>query len=594
MVAVAVGLLTFVGAAVAATPAAAEVSDGTLSILVNRDEDGDGTYDSETDPPQPGIEVAVTDAAGASVRGITDGDGQFVLTGSDRLTGGRYLVTAAVPPSLSELVPVAGSETYAPFSTAVDLRTGNQALRLGVAAAPANAAASAPGPMSAPPPAATTRTPRFAVGDHVWQDLDRSGRQDAGEPPAAGISVQLLSADGAVLDSTVSSGDGRFVFDDLRPGRYAVRFAGVPQDFRLTLAGAGNDQNADSDPDYTGTTPPFTLDVGEPDVRPSTAADGVGAAYLHAGIDAGITPLRYAVGDRVWLDANSDGAQQPDEPPAAADVALLLGDEVVATTTTDPQGRYRFANLTSGRYRLRFTPGEHRRFTARHTSPDAGLDSDSDPDPRTGITEVIVLEPGAVDLVPAGEPGAVDADLANVTVSAGLVGAYAVGDTVWHDQNGNGVLDAGDGGLGEVRVELLDEQSRTLDRTGTDETGRFGFADLAAGAYRLRFTPPAGRDLVFTRPLSGGNTAVDSDADADGITAVVRLGDENPADTTVDAGLTATVNAGPPGTPTPTQVPADTVLSSTGGVAMALPIAGLALVLSGLSCLLAARRPNPF
>ena len=39
-------------------------------------------------------------------------------------------------------------------------------------------------------------------------------------------------------------------------------------------------------------------------------------------------------------------------------------------------------------------------------------------------------------------------------------------------------------------------------------------------------------------------------------------------------------------------MPVDTQLSTTGGVAVSIPIAGLALVVSGLSCLLAARRPT--
>jgi hypothetical protein len=71
----------------------------------------------------------------------------------------------------------------------------------------------------------------------------------------------------------------------------------------------------------------------------------------------------------------------------------------------------------------------------------------------------------------------------------------------------------------------------------------------------------------------------------------VRLGEDNPADTTVDAGLTSRANltASPvPGDVTP--VPVDSQLSTTGGVAVSIPIAGLALVASGLSCLFAARR----
>ena len=359
----------------------------------------------------------------------------------------------------------------------------------------------------------------------VWRDLDRSGRQDQGEPPAAGVSVQLLTVDGDVVESTVSSASGRFGFDDLPGGTYAVRFAGVPSGFRLTPAGSGEDPSADSDPDYTGATPPFTLGVGEPHVREATAADGVSAAYVHSGIDAGIIPLRYAIGDRVWLDVNADGAQQPDEPPAAAAVSLLRKDRVVASTTTDAEGFYRFTGLEEGEYRVRFELGEHRRFTARNATSDPVQDSDADP--RTGVTSVITVGPGAPELVPAADLGVTDADLVNATVSAGLVGAYAVGDTVWRDDNGNGVLDAGEEGFPGIQVQLLDEGRRGLHRRSPPSDGRFAFGGLAAGTYRLRFVQPRG-DLVFTCRRTGSNTAVDSDADPGGLTAPVVLGDDKP------------------------------------------------------------------
>ena len=149
---------------------------------------------------------------------------------------------------------------------------------------------------------------------------------------------------------------------------------------------------------------------------------------------------------------------------------------------------------------MRFELGKHRRFTARNATSDPTQDSDADP--RTGVTAVITVGPGAPELVPAADLGVTEADLVNATVSAGLVGAYAVGDTVWRDDNGNGVLDAGEEGFPDIQVQLLDEGRRVLQQAVTTSDGRFAFGDLAAGTYRLRFVQPGG-DLVFTCSADG-------------------------------------------------------------------------------------------
>jgi hypothetical protein len=97
--------------------------------------------------------------------------------------------------------------------------------------------------------------------------------------------------------------------------------------------------------------------------------------------------------------------------------------------------------------------------------------------------------------------------------------------------------------------------------------------------------------LRFTSQGIGPNTAVDSDADPTGLTPVVVLGDDNPADTTIDAGLTTPANfsAAPgPGAASPT--PVDTELSSTGGVPAPLPLVGLMAILSGVACLVAGQQ----
>jgi protocatechuate 3,4-dioxygenase beta subunit len=580
------GLITLAGMAVLPLTASAETNDGTLTVIVDRDVDRNGSYSSEIDQPQRDIEIVVTDAAGKSVQGVTGSDGRFVLRATPKLTGGRYFVVAKIPASLGGLTPVSESSTFQPLSTTVDLTSENQTVRVGVAVGRTGTEPPQSQPTTVSRGSDRPELARFAVGDLVWRDDNRSGVQDPSESGASGISVQLLNADGEVVASTVSGPTGHYQFDNLPAGTYSVRFAGIPADFRLTPTGVGDQRGVDSDPDYSGAIPPFTLGVGEPNIRPATAADEVAAAYINTTIDAGITPLRYAVGDRVWFDLNTDGIQQPDEPAGSATVSLLTdAGNVVATTTTDATGHYEFANLRAGRYRLQFAGlPPHRTFTARDAGNDGTLDSD--PDPATGRTAVFDLAQGAPNLIPVTSADAGSTDFENQTMSAGLVCAYSVGDKVWRDNDGDGVLDAGDSGLRGVTVELLGNDSQVLARTVSTENGRYDFDHLAAGNYRVRFTKPDG--LVFTSRDAGENPAVDSDADQAGMTSMFALGNENPADTSIDAGLTTPANyRGVAGAHRP---PVDAALSSTGGVALPIPIVGAVLALAGLTCLVVSRR----
>ena len=104
------GLITWAVVVALPVPAAAETTDGTLTVIVNRDVDGNGNYDGTIDQPQPGIEIAVTDASGFRVKGVTERDGTFVLDATSKLEGGRYFVVAEIPTALSDLTPVPESK----------------------------------------------------------------------------------------------------------------------------------------------------------------------------------------------------------------------------------------------------------------------------------------------------------------------------------------------------------------------------------------------------------------------------------------------------------------------------------------------------
>ena len=592
---VALTALAALGAATHPIPAAADATDGTLTVIVERDLDGNGSYDKDADTPQPGIEITVTDAGGKTVDGVTDSDGRYELKATDELTGGRYFVVAEIPESLGDLTPVPESDSFAPLSTTVDVTSEDQVVRMGVAPAsepePEPEESPEPEPTAVPANGERTTAPRFAVGDLVFRDVNRSGVHDADEPAVARISVQLLDADGDVVDSTVTSAAGRYSFDNLAAGTYSVRFAGIPEGSRLAPNGTGNDPATDSNPDYTGATPLFTLGVNERNVRDATSADHVNAAYINPTIDAGITPLQFAVMDQVWLDVNGDGVQQVTEPGAGATVSLLSADGAVLATTraTDAEGKYAFTDLEPGRYRIRVDGlPSNRAFTVRGAGSDRTMDSDVDP--ATGLTPVFSLTQGDPNLVPATDVGIAGVDYVNQSISAGLVGSYSIGDTVWRDVDGDGVLNPGDVGINGVTVQLLSLDGQVIKSAVTSRSGRFTFSGLPAGSYQVKFTGlPAG--LRFTAPALGGNPAVDSNVGADGVTPVVTVGDDNPADTTIDAGVTTPADfSAAPAAAGGSVTPADTSLSNTGGVEPVIPISGVIMVLSGAGCLLIERR----
>ena len=121
-----------------------------------------------------------------------------------------------------------------------------------------------------------------------------------------------------------------------------------------------------------------------------------------------------ALGDTVFIDANGNGQQDAGEDGVAG-VGVSLIDStgaVVATTETAGNGTYLFDNLDAGDYQVAFESVDGFDFTAANIGDDG---SDSDADQTTGVTGVINLEIGEVDL----------------TVDAGIVaqnGAPSAGD----------------------------------------------------------------------------------------------------------------------------------------------------------------------
>ena len=219
------------------------------------------------------------------------------------------------------------------------------------------------------------------IAGRAWMDENVSGSMDAQEPALDGVVAQLLSGDGTVLAQTQTSGDGRYAFERLRSGSYAIRFALSDGVLFTDFTGNPGDSCVPVLQGSTGETNAFALAMGE------------ARADMNVG---GILPGK--IGDTVWLDKDGNGLQDYKEP-LIPDVSLTLlyvaADGTMtetATVSSDKYGYYAFDALRPGTYVLRLNAQDGDVLTSRFGAPLGEIDSDINPD--TGMSDPIALKSG--------------------------------------------------------------------------------------------------------------------------------------------------------------------------------------------------------
>ena len=243
-----------------------------------------------------------------------------------------------------------------------------------------------------------------------------------------------------------------------------------------------------------------------------------------------LDPAPIEIGNRVWLDSDSDGVQDPGETPIAG-VTVTLHDSSgtqIGTAVTDANGNYIFSSDPNGT------------STASHIYNISGLTfNTADFEIRLDTTQAAVaalfLTPANVNSGPNSDirdsDGILNGSNAVITFSTGGPGennhtydfgfnstpAVSIGSYVWVDTNEDGLQDATESGVAGATVELLvDSGSGTFipatnvggsavlsQTTATD--GLYNFVGLPAGDYRVRVTPPVGLSPSPTQ------TATDND-----------------------------------------------------------------------------------
>jgi serine-aspartate repeat-containing protein C/D/E len=327
----------------------------------------------------------------------------------------------------------------------------------------------------------------ISIGDFVWSDANDNGLQDAGETGLEGVSVVLRLGNNNVYKNTSTNANGNYNFSNLPRGSYLLEFK-LLDGYSSARKQAG-DVNADSDINTNGITDLLTL---------TSASNAVDAGFAKNG----------SIGNRIWVDLNSNGIQDNGEPGLNG-ATLKLYDEndnfITETSSSSTQGGiegiYNFFNVRPGNYYVQIV-GPVGYVITRFNIGGAAVNSDLQMDGFTGVFTVL--------------PDEMKED-----IDAGFYLPACIGDRVWLDENQNGIQDEGEQGIEGIEVILLRSNGQPLDTVVSDADGKYLFTGLTQGLFSLKFNfenPPYKSTI-----RDEGEDNLDSDIDSLGNTALISL-----------------------------------------------------------------------
>ena len=387
---------------------------GLVSGTVFLDRDRDGTR-TPGEPAIPGVIVTIRDGTGTVVGTATTGpDGSYSFPG---LPAGDYTITETQPTGYGDtptgpFMPNTRPVTLPPGVSVVNQNFGDT---LGT------------------------------VSGTVYADVNNNGTQNPSEPGIPGVVLTLIDGTGTPVATATTDANGNYSFTDLPAGSYTI--------VETQPAGYANGATTAGPTGGTATsgTRITTVPLAPGGVAPSNVFGEVGTG---------------SVTGTVFTDINKDGTPQPGEPGIPGVVVQLTGPDgtVIATTTTGPDGNYRFDNLTPGTY-------------------------------------------GVVELQPAGLGSTANTggDTRSVTVANGQSAAVipfpdtlgSIAGTVYSDIDLSGTLSPNDSLLNGITLQLLDAAGNVVATTTTDLNGRYRFDNLRAGNYTVvEVQPPLPTSLT--------------------------------------------------------------------------------------------------
>ena len=423
------------------------IADNSLSGTVYRDDSRNGDQDG-TEPGYSGVTVQLLDASGNVVATTTtDANGTYSFS---KLPDGTYSVKVVKDGELADT-----EQTEDPDATKDN--------------------ASEPVTLGEDNPTKDHidfgYVPDYSIHGLVYRDGDRNETHGATEKGYANQTVELRDKDGKVVATTTTDANGAYSFSKLPAGDYTVK---VVKDGALT------DLDQTEDPDSTKDSASGVISLSN-DHRTRT---DVNFGYI----------ANNSINGTIYRDSDRDGRKGDTEGRYSGVTVQLLdaSGNVVATTTTDKDGKYSFEHLPDGTYSV----------TVVKDGALADADQTGDPDNK---------------LDNASQPITLDED--NPTkgdVDFGYVPNNTITGTVYRDDNRDKTIDGDEPGLERVSVQLLDEHGDVVQTLDTAADGTYAFQHLPDGTYTVK--------VVRSSAIKDYDQTEDPDATVDDTSAVYTMG----------------------------------------------------------------------
>ena len=435
------------------------VNNNSLSGTVYRDDSRNEKQDG-TEPGYSGVTVQLLDKDGAVVgTTTTDKDGKYSF---EHLPDGTYSVTVVKDGELTDTEqtedPDATKDGASEPVTLGEDNPSKDGINFGY-------------------------VPDYSIHGLVYRDGDRSESHGTGEKGYANQTVQLRDKDGKVVATATTDQDGAYSFTKLPAGDYTVT---VVKDGALT------DLDQTEDPDGTKDSVSGVISLSN-DHRTET---DVNFGYI----------ANNSINGTIYRDGDRDGKKGDTEGRYSGVTVQLLDKDgkVIATTTTDKDGKYSFEHLPDGTYSVKVVKVGVLTDTDQTGDPDNMLDNASEP---------ITLD----------EKNPTKGD-----VDFGYVPNNTIKGTVYRDDNRDKTINGDEPGLERVSVQLLDEDGKVLQTLDTDADGNYAFQHLPDGKYTVK--------VVRSSSIKDYDQTEDPDATVDDTSAPYTMGPDHSLQENVNFG----------------------------------------------------------